>query len=75
MAIASSPSRSRRPDLVTPQRRARVFALFYTLVTGSSGVAAIIYGAVGDYAGIPTACAIMAGTVLLVLPVSPWLRA
>ena len=62
-------------DLVTPQRRARVFALFYTLVTGSSGVAAIIYGAVGDYAGIPTACAIMAGTVLLVLPVSPWLRA
>lgn len=61
-------------DLVTPQRRARVFALFYTLVTGSSGVAAIIFGAVGDYAGIPTACAIMAGTVLLALPLCPWLR-
>ncbi len=61
-------------DLVAPERRARAFALFYTLVTGASGLAPILYGAIGDHAGIPAAGAIMAATPLLALPLCWRLR-
>ncbi|MCZ6646279.1 MAG: MFS transporter [SAR324 cluster bacterium] len=61
-------------ELVTPQRRARAFAVFYTVITGSTALAPLLYGALADHAGIPLACAIMALTVLLAIPLSFRLR-
>lgn len=61
-------------DFVTPERQARIFALFYTIVLTSSGIATVSFGVLGDYAGIPTACYLMAAFVLLVLPACFWLR-
>ncbi len=61
-------------DLVMPRRRARAFALFYTVVTGSSATAPLLFAAVGDSAGIPVAFGMMAAAVLLALPLSLRLR-
>jgi len=61
-------------DLVEPERRARAFGLFYTFLTGSSSLAPVIYGALGDLAGIPTAFAGIAAVVLMTLPLCWWLR-
>ena len=38
------------PDLVTPERRARAFSIFYTGTIGSGAVAPALYGVVGDCA-------------------------
>lgn len=61
-------------DFVAPERQARVFALFYTIVLGSSAAATVGFGALGDFASISTACYMMAALVLLVLPACIWLR-
>ena len=39
-------------DLVTPERRARAYGLYYTLVVGASAAAPLVYGALGDAIGI-----------------------
>jgi MFS family permease len=62
------------PDLVTPERRARAFGVFYTGTIGSGAVAPAIYGFVGDAYGVPTALIVIAGVVLLTLPLSLALR-
>jgi MFS family permease len=62
------------PDLVTPQRRARAFGVFYTGTIGSGAVAPAVYGLVGDALGVSTALIVIAGVVLLTLPLSLVLR-
>ncbi len=58
------------PDLVTPERRARAFSIFYTGTIGSGALAPALYGVVGDALGVTTALMVVAGVVLLTLPLS-----
>jgi len=62
------------PDLVAPERRARAFSIFYTGAIGAGATAPILYGAVGDALGVIPAVLIIAGIVLLTLPLSLVLR-
>jgi MFS transporter, FSR family, fosmidomycin resistance protein len=62
------------PDLVAPERRARAFSIFYTGTIGAGASAPVIYGVVGDALGVPTTLLIVAGVVLLTLPLSLVLR-
>jgi MFS transporter, FSR family, fosmidomycin resistance protein len=62
------------PDLVAPERCARAFSVFYTGTIGAGAVAPAIYGVVGDALGVPTALMVVAGIVLLTLPLSLVLR-
>jgi MFS family permease len=58
------------PVLVTPERRARAFSVFYTGTIGSGAIAPAIYGVVGDQLGVPAALIVIAAVVLLTLPLS-----
>jgi FSR family fosmidomycin resistance protein-like MFS transporter len=62
------------PDLVTPERRARAFSVFYTGTIGAGAVAPAIYGVIGDAVGVSTALLVVAAVVLLTLPLSPVLK-
>jgi FSR family fosmidomycin resistance protein-like MFS transporter len=62
------------PELVTPERRARAFGVFYTGTIGSGAVAPALYGLVGDALGVATVLVVIAGIVLLTLPLSLVLR-
>jgi FSR family fosmidomycin resistance protein-like MFS transporter len=62
------------PDLVMPERRARAFGIFYTGAIGAGATAPIVYGAIGDVLGVIPAVLIIAGIVLLTLPLSLVLR-
>src|SRR5262245_7701275 len=62
------------PDLVAPERRGRAFGVFYTGTIGAGAVAPMIYGVVGDAFGVPTALKLIAGIVLLTLPLSLLLK-
>jgi MFS family permease len=56
------------PELVTAQRIERAFALFYTGILGSSALAPVLYGRLGDAAGPVWATAAAALTALAVVP-------
>jgi MFS transporter, FSR family, fosmidomycin resistance protein len=58
------------PDLVTSERRARAFSVFYTGTIGSGALAPVLYGVLGDALGVPTALIVVAAIVLLTLPLS-----
>jgi predicted MFS family arabinose efflux permease len=62
------------PELVTPERRARAFGVFYTGTIGSGAMAPPVYGLLGDTWGIPMAIVAIASMVLLTLPLSLLLR-
>jgi MFS transporter, FSR family, fosmidomycin resistance protein len=62
------------PDLVAPERRARAFSIFYTGAIGTGATAPILYGIIGDALGVIPAVLIIAGLVLLTLPLSLVLR-
>ena len=62
------------PDLVVPERRARAFSIFYTGTIGAGALAPILYGAVGDRLGVPVALMVVAGMVLLTLPLALMLK-
>jgi MFS family permease len=61
-------------DLVSPERRARAYGLFYTLSIGASALAPTVYGAVGDVLGVPATLMIVAMVVLVTVPLSLVLR-
>ena len=65
----------RPPDLVTADRRSRAYGLYYTLSIGASAVAPSIYGVVGDAMGVAAALALVAGVVLVTIPLCLALRA
>jgi MFS transporter, FSR family, fosmidomycin resistance protein len=56
------------PELVTSKRIERAFALFYTGVLGSSALAPVLYGRLGDAAGPIWAAVAAAVTALAVVP-------
>jgi MFS family permease len=58
------------PDLVAPERRARAFSIFYTGSIGAGALAPPLFGIVGDFLGIATALIVVAGVVLLTLPLA-----
>jgi predicted MFS family arabinose efflux permease len=62
------------PELVEPQRRTRAFATFYTGTIGAGALAPVLYGFVGDILGVTTSVIIVAGTLLLTLPLALALR-
>jgi FSR family fosmidomycin resistance protein-like MFS transporter len=61
-------------DLVTSDRRARSYALFYTVGVGASALAPSVYGVVSDWGGVPLALAIVGSLVFLTLPLTLLLR-
>jgi MFS family permease len=61
-------------DLVTPERRARAYGLYYTLVVGASAVAPLAYGALGDAVGILASLLVTSAIVLLTVPLCLVLR-
>jgi MFS family permease len=56
------------PELVPANRIERAFALFYTGILGSSALAPVLYGRLGDAAGLVWATVAAAVTALAVLP-------
>jgi MFS transporter, FSR family, fosmidomycin resistance protein len=56
------------PELVAPHRIERAFAIFYTGILGSSALAPVLYGRLGDAAGILWAMVAAAITALAVVP-------
>jgi MFS transporter, FSR family, fosmidomycin resistance protein len=56
------------PELVTAKRIERAFALFYTGTLGSSALAPVLYGRLGDAAGSVWAAVAAAITALAVVP-------
>ena len=62
------------PDLVAPARRQRAFGIFYTGTIGAGAVSPAIYGLLGDAVGITPTLVVVAGVVLLTLPITLVLR-
>ena len=62
------------PDLVEPERRTRAFSIFYTGTIGAGAVSPAIYGVLGDAVGVMSALMVVAGVVLLTLPLTLALR-
>jgi len=58
------------PDLAGPDKRDHAFALFYTGTIGGGALAPIVFGYLGDVAGIPVATMTLAALLLLTLPLS-----
>jgi MFS transporter, FSR family, fosmidomycin resistance protein len=61
-------------DLVLPERRARAYGLYYTLVVAASAAAPLAYGALGDAVGIPVTLLVTSAVVLLTIPLCLVLR-
>lgn len=61
-------------ELVDPKRHARAFGIVYSVSGLASIITPVAYGALGDRAGLTTAMAAMAATVLLTVPLSGLLR-
>lgn len=61
-------------DLVTSDRRARSYGIFYTLGVGASALAPFAYGLVSDWRGVPVALGLVGSLVFLTLPLTLLLR-
>lgn len=55
-------------DLVLPERRARAYGLYYTLVVSASAAAPLLYGALGDAMGILATLLVTSAVVLVTVP-------
>ena len=62
------------PELVPVHWRARALSVFYTGVIGSGAISPILFGRAGDALGVWQALIMIAGFVLLTLPLSALLR-
>ena len=60
------------PELVSVERRQRAFGMFYTGTIGAGAVSPAIYGLFADALGVPATMILVAGVVLLTLPLA-WL--
>jgi hypothetical protein len=59
---------------VAPERCARAFSVFYTGSIGAGAIAPVLFGVVGDLLGVTAALIVIAGIVLLTLPLTLILR-
>jgi MFS transporter, FSR family, fosmidomycin resistance protein len=62
------------PELVEPRWQTRALSIFYTGTIGSSAVAPVLFGRAGDALGVWHALVLVAGFVLLTLPLAALLR-
>lgn len=62
------------PELVSPDRRARAFSIFYTGTIGGGAVAPVIYGVFSDAVGVPAMMGLISVSVLSTLPLAWLLR-
>jgi len=62
------------PVLVTPDKRARAFGIFYTGVIGSGAAAPVLFGIVGDVMGLTMTLVVIGILPLLTLPLALALR-
>jgi MFS family permease len=62
------------PELVEPEKRTRMFGIFYTGTIGAGAVSPALYGLVGDAFSAPTALVVVACVCLLTLPLALVLR-
>jgi MFS family permease len=58
------------PELAGAGEREKAFALFYTGTIGAGALSPVLFGGLGDVAGVPTAMGALAATVLLTLPLA-----
>lgn len=58
------------PELVRPEQQERAFSVFYTGVIGGGALSPVIYGLFSDALGIPAMMLLIAGVVLLTLPLA-----
>jgi predicted MFS family arabinose efflux permease len=58
------------PELTSPHRTERAFALFYTGTIGSGAIAPVLYGLLGDAVGPTLATAATAVTALAICPLA-----
>ncbi|MGY4492642.1 MFS transporter [Pseudomonas sp. TE3610] len=58
------------PELAAPGRREQAFALFYTGTIGAGALAPVVFGRLGDVTGITVALMVVAGVLLLTLPLA-----
>lgn len=58
------------PELVSPHRIERAFALFYTGTIGSGAISPVLYGLLGDAVGPTIATAATAATALAICPLA-----
>jgi MFS transporter, FSR family, fosmidomycin resistance protein len=61
-------------ELVSESRRSRGYGLYYTLVNGSSAAAPVLYGLLGDRAGLLAIFPAMAAVTAMTLPLAVALR-
>jgi FSR family fosmidomycin resistance protein-like MFS transporter len=61
-------------DLVTSDRRARSYAIFYTLGISASALSPFVYGLLSDWRGVPVTLAVVGVAVFLTLPFTLPLR-
>ena len=62
------------PELVTPERRSRVYGLFYTIGIGTGALAPPVFGLLSDAAGVPVTLSVLAAVILATLPLAHFLR-
>ncbi len=62
------------PELISPAAHARAFGIFYTGTIGSGAVAPALYGLFTDGFGVPGTMLLIAGMVLLTIPLVVVLR-
>jgi MFS transporter, FSR family, fosmidomycin resistance protein len=62
------------PLLVSPQRQARAFSVFYTGTIGAGAGAPVVFGAFGDLLGMPITIALTGLFALLTIPPAVALR-
>lgn len=62
------------PELVSEEKRNHSFAVFYTATIGSGAISPILYGFVGDFAGLVPTLIILGSLVLATLPLTLPLR-
>ncbi|HSO05741.1 MAG TPA: MFS transporter, partial [Pelomicrobium sp.] len=63
------------PELVSRERRARAFGVFYTATIGAGALAPVFYGLFSDALGVPAMMKLIAAVVLVTLPLAWLLRA
>jgi len=61
-------------ELVEPERRSRVYGLFYTIGIGTGALAPPLFGLLSDAAGVPVTLAVLAVAILATLPLAHLLR-
>ncbi|TFY96137.1 MFS transporter [Pseudomonas nabeulensis] len=58
------------PDLAGAGKREQAFALFYTGTIGGGALAPVVFGGVGDGLGVPVAVMVLAGVLMVTLPLA-----